>query len=105
MSLAKEELYHLIDALPENEVVVAKRFLEFLLEAVERIIADTTMSLDVFPSTFVCRTDLMSARHVSKYKCTRDVPPNRNIRASLGFREGHRNSIVSPQTDVSSGVR
>ncbi len=37
MSLAKEELYHLIDALPENEVVVAKRFLEFLLDAEERL--------------------------------------------------------------------
>ncbi|MHB1684287.1 MAG: hypothetical protein ACYCYO_15915 [Bacilli bacterium] len=37
MSLAKEELYHLIDALPENEVVVAKRFLEFLLEVEERM--------------------------------------------------------------------
>lgn len=36
MSLAKEELYHLIDALPENEVA-AKRFLEFLLEAEERM--------------------------------------------------------------------
>jgi len=37
MSLAKDELYHLIDALPENEVVAAKRFLEFLLEAEERM--------------------------------------------------------------------
>lgn len=36
MSLAKEELHHLIDALPENEVGIARRFLEFLLDAEER---------------------------------------------------------------------
>lgn len=37
MSVAKDELHHLVDALPEHEVVAAKRFLEFLLEAEERL--------------------------------------------------------------------
>ncbi len=31
MSLAKEELYRLVDALPEKETLAVKRFLEFIL--------------------------------------------------------------------------
>lgn len=31
MSLAREELYRLIDALPESEIAVAKRFLQFIV--------------------------------------------------------------------------
>ena len=31
MNITKEELYRLIDALPEKEVDTAKRFLEFLI--------------------------------------------------------------------------
>lgn len=31
MSVQKEELYRLIDALPEKEIAAAKRFLEFLV--------------------------------------------------------------------------
>ena len=31
MSITKKELYRLIDALPEEEVEAAKRFLEFLI--------------------------------------------------------------------------
>lgn len=37
MSVAREELHSLIDALPDNEVIVARRFLEFLIEAEERL--------------------------------------------------------------------
>ncbi len=35
-SIPKEELHELIDALPEGETMVAKRFLEFLLNLQER---------------------------------------------------------------------
>jgi len=31
MSMQKEELYRLVDALPEQEISTAKRFLEFLI--------------------------------------------------------------------------
>ena len=34
MSVSKMQLYHLIDALPENEAEIAKVFLEFLLSKV-----------------------------------------------------------------------
>lgn len=34
--IPKEELHELIDALPEGETMVAKRFLEFLLNLQER---------------------------------------------------------------------
>ncbi|WP_258359083.1 hypothetical protein [Moorella sulfitireducens (nom. illeg.)] len=36
MSVAKEELYRLIEALPEKETPVVKRFLEFLLTYILR---------------------------------------------------------------------
>lgn len=39
MSVQKEELYRLIDALPQKEIATAKRFLEFLvIQPDERIL-------------------------------------------------------------------
>ncbi|GEM_PF-2218980 len=37
MSTAKQDLYKLIDALPDGETEAAKRFLEFLIEKADQV--------------------------------------------------------------------